>query len=770
MTDIAGLTYTQSGTGAQASTLQNRMENSIHVEEFVQIGDTSDDQSIQRALDASSGREVFCKGGKTYICNNELTLSDNTRFRVNGATLDFSGCTGGNKKCLQINGTGRSSTLNSTLTANGTTGAYSITVTDGTKFAAGNFVQITAEDSYIYDGLTSVKRGEIKQIQSVSSNTVTFTTALLDTYTTANTAKLWVVNFSENIEITGLRLIGTNIEADSMQGIYSSWGRNILIENVNIKDVDLVLINFINTIDSSIKKADLDGVRFTGTGSRGYGFEATNCTQNISFSDLKSNELRHVAVWSSSTGDYGQPLYLRGDNLMMTNSMAGDSNASYAYEHHGFGRFIQLTNIEADGCYSGLDIEGSDLLVDGATFRNLRLYGVEFQDGRNIANISLNNIRVSYPTDDGGTSSRYGLYFEADANGIRENIHINGLYIDNFTRGATTTARGVYWGAGKSGSCRDLTLSNVRIFSPTEADSNDMGIRIDESGVVLDNITIHNYPFALFIGGNNCDLSNIIVKNDATPSYSADAIRLDGNNNNLNFPIGRNLSTFLKTSGNDNTIGLPLVDTYTTFLNNTGTGNLVNRPNVQGCVIAQDGTAKQTVDGQTAEFQILGIDDNSAGGVHGRWSNDNFGGVFMFAKSRGATVGSHAALHTNDGIFSVQFNGDDGTNLIAAAKFKAFADGTIATGKVPGKFLIQTADANGTLTDRLATDSKANIVLGSAAIATTATDGFLYIPTCAGTPTGTPTSFTGRVPIVYDTTNNKLCVYNGAWKKTAALT
>jgi hypothetical protein len=58
-----------------------------------------------------------------------------------------------------------------------------------------------------------------------------------------------------------------------------------------------------------------------------------------------------------------------------------------------------------------------------------------------------------------------------------------------------------------------------------------------------------------------------------------------------------------------------------------------------------------------------------------------------------------------------------------------------------------------------------NVVVGhQAALATNATNGFLYIPTQAGAPTGTPTAYTGKVAMTYDTTNNKLYIYNGAWK------
>jgi hypothetical protein len=58
-----------------------------------------------------------------------------------------------------------------------------------------------------------------------------------------------------------------------------------------------------------------------------------------------------------------------------------------------------------------------------------------------------------------------------------------------------------------------------------------------------------------------------------------------------------------------------------------------------------------------------------------------------------------------------------------------------------------------------------SIALGAGAVATNATSGFVYVPTCAGLPTGTPETYTGLVPIVVDTTNNKLYFYSGgAWR------
>lgn len=64
-----------------------------------------------------------------------------------------------------------------------------------------------------------------------------------------------------------------------------------------------------------------------------------------------------------------------------------------------------------------------------------------------------------------------------------------------------------------------------------------------------------------------------------------------------------------------------------------------------------------------------------------------------------------------------------------------------------------------------AASAKTNVMIGDAAVAITATVGFPHIPTCAGTMTSTPSTFSGMAPIVWDSTNNQFNIYSGgAWR------
>ena len=116
--------------------------------------------------------------------------------------------------------------------------------------------------------------------------------------------------------------------------------------------------------------------------------------------------------------------------------------------------------------------------------------------------------------------------------------------------------------------------------------------------------------------------------------------------------------------------------------------------------------------------------------------------------------------HTTE-VLSIDANGD----LIIPATNQLFLDGG-------GDTYITEESANRLSMVAGATETL-QLVNGSAVISngqtsTSRTSGFLYVPTSAGVPTGTPVNEqTGSLAMVYDSTNDNLYVYNGSWMNTA---
>lgn len=152
------------------------------------------------------------------------------------------------------------------------------------------------------------------------------------------------------------------------------------------------------------------------------------------------------------------------------------------------------------------------------------------------------------------------------------------------------------------------------------------------------------------------------------------------------------------------------------------------------------------------------------------WQSNATGPTGILAKSRSAAPGTQGVVTTADTIGTISWQGDDGTNFIEGARIKVTCTGTIGTGQMSMRFAFDTMNAAATVKTALTLTELQSVVVGNAALATNATDGFFYFPSCAGTPTGVPTANTGRVALVYDSTNNIIYIYNGAWKKTVALT
>jgi len=146
--------------------------------------------------------------------------------------------------------------------------------------------------------------------------------------------------------------------------------------------------------------------------------------------------------------------------------------------------------------------------------------------------------------------------------------------------------------------------------------------------------------------------------------------------------------------------------------------------------------------------------------------------ILRLFNHRGAQ-GSKGALLAGDAYGQILFNGADGSFEITAASISANMGGkTPGSLDMPGTVHFgATPDGGFSVAEVFSYDGQGNVILGSrAALATGAVDGFVHIESCPGTPTGVATTFTGMVPMVYDTVNNRLMAYSGArWQNAGGV-
>lgn len=140
-------------------------------------------------------------------------------------------------------------------------------------------------------------------------------------------------------------------------------------------------------------------------------------------------------------------------------------------------------------------------------------------------------------------------------------------------------------------------------------------------------------------------------------------------------------------------------------------------------------------------------------------------------RAQGSTnLGILLAANGTGGV-DIQTNGSGSNPYIARFAVSGTAGAavnyfTLTNALTTAPTILSTAGGDSVINLNIAPKGQASVVLNSAAIATNATDGFLYLASGAGTPTGTPTTFTGRVPMYVDTTNSQLWLYlGGAWKQ-----
>jgi hypothetical protein len=98
-----------------------------------------------------------------------------------------------------------------------------------------------------------------------------------------------------------------------------------------------------------------------------------------------------------------------------------------------------------------------------------------------------------------------------------------------------------------------------------------------------------------------------------------------------------------------------------------------------------------------------------------RWVANTGGPSFILGKSRSATPGSYTIVQDDDGLGTITFAGDDGTDLQSvAARIQGFVDGTPGADDMPGRLVFSTtADGASSTTERMRITSDAYVRLAA---------------------------------------------------------
>jgi hypothetical protein len=140
------------------------------------------------------------------------------------------------------------------------------------------------------------------------------------------------------------------------------------------------------------------------------------------------------------------------------------------------------------------------------------------------------------------------------------------------------------------------------------------------------------------------------------------------------------------------------------------------------------------------------------------------GSVCGTTGSDNISIGTSSGVGLTTGSLNLFLGYQNTANGITTGAYNTLIGGQITGLSASTSNNVILADGQGNRLIRK--DSNNNQILGAETVlATTATNGFTYIPTCDGIPTGIPTSITGKVPLVFDNAAGKLYIYTSSiWK------
>ena len=335
-----------------------------------------------------------------------------------------------------------------------------------------------------------------------------------------------------------------------------------------------------------------------------------------------------------------------------------------------------------------------------------------------------------------------------DALALKQDTLVSGTTIKTIN-GATLLGSGDIVVSSSNLGNSDLTSSaNARVFNLNgNTSSNYLAFKNQAGSEVLR------------MNGDRCVWANGSGSIATNTTFGENAL-LNNTTGSLNSAFGYEALKANSTAGSNSAFGRFAL-TGTTGANNSAFGT--------NAMYSNAGGINNSVFGSNVMF------NNSAGSYNSLFGmNSGYNGT----GSRNSAIGYNSLYYLGSGGYNCAI-GDYSLLDVSTGSYNigigAASGGGITTGSyntIMGSVggLAATTANNVIITDGQANqlirkDANNNQILGAeVALLTTATTGFTYLPSCAGLPTGVPTAITGKIPVVIDSTNNKMYIYSGgAW-------
>ena len=171
--------------------------------------------------------------------------------------------------------------------------------------------------------------------------------------------------------------------------------------------------------------------------------------------------------------------------------------------------------------------------------------------------------------------------------------------------------------------------------------------------------------------------------------------------------------------------------------------------------------------GSNSQIHVVGLSASSdAGATISQHAVTANGPRLNFLKSRGGTTPTVASTSDEAGV--IMFQAHNGTAFSDCASISTVL-GALSGSNFPTDILLKNNNGS-SLHTWLTVTALGNVVVNEGFLAGSATDGFLYIPGTLSTPSGTPTSYSGRFPLFYAAAQDRLKIYDWSWLDVGVVT